>query len=294
MADDKRLGRSLAAGPASTLGAERDAGQPEQRGHMPALVREEPVGDAAVPRLELASWRERFGVVAGITTRGRDFSLGLWSEESVAHVMTRWRAVRAAFRPRFPGLVLAHQVHGTSVAWHAALAEGWLIGDGHDGHATDARGLLLTVTVADCIPVYLTVPGRPLVALLHAGWRGTAGGILAHGVELLTRRAAVRPADIIMHCGIGICGSCYEVGSEVLDQLGATPDAIGPGPRPAARGAGHADLRALLAGQAAALGLGAVSVSPWCSAHDRAQFFSHRASGGREGRMIAYVGLPLA
>jgi copper oxidase (laccase) domain-containing protein len=80
----------------------------------------------------------------------------------------------------------------------------------------------------------------------------------------------------------------------VLDQLGATPDAIGPGPRPAPRGAGHADLRALLAGQAAALGLGAVSVSPWCSGHDRAQFFSHRASGGRDGRMIAYVGLPLA
>src|SRR5260370_32207055 len=242
MGDDKPLGRSLAAGPASTPGAERDAGQPEQRGHRLALVREEPVGDAAVPRLELASWRERFGVVAGITTRGRDFSLGLWSEESVAHVMTRWRAVRGALRARVPGLVLADQVHGPSVAWHAGLAEGWLIGDGHDGHATDARGLLLTVTVADCIPLYLTVPGRPLVALLHAGWRGTAGGILARGVELLVRHAAVRPADIIMHCGVGICGACYEVGSDVLDQLGPTPAATRPPVRAAPRGSAHADL----------------------------------------------------
>jgi YfiH family protein len=288
MADDKAFGPSLAPGP------EHEAGRPDQPGHAPALAREEPAGDPPVPRVELASWRERFGVVAGITTRGRDFSLGLWSEESVAHVMTRWRAVRAAFRPRFPGLVLAHQIHGTSVAWHAAPADGWLIGDGQDGHATDVRGLLLAITVADCIPIYLTVPGRPLVALLHAGWRGTAGGILARGVELVTRRAAVHPADIIMHCGIGICGVCYEVGSEVLDQLGATPAAIAPGASAGPRGSGHADLRALLARQAAALGLGAVSISPWCSAHDRAQFFSHRASGGRDGRMIAYVGLPLA
>ncbi len=49
----------------------------------PAALREQPVGDPAVPRLELREWAERYGVVAGITTRGRGFSLGLWSEENV-------------------------------------------------------------------------------------------------------------------------------------------------------------------------------------------------------------------
>jgi copper oxidase (laccase) domain-containing protein len=53
-------------------------------------------------------------------------------------------------------------------------------------------------------------------------------------------------------------------------------------------------LRAVLAQQGQALGLGQITQSPWCSAHDRAQFFSHRASGGRDGRMIAYAGMPLA
>jgi len=57
---------------------------------------------------------------------------------------------------------------------------------------------------------------------------------------------------------------------------------------------GHVDLRAVLVQQARALGLTELSVSPWCSAHDREQFFSHRASGGRDGRMVAYVGMPLA
>jgi len=56
----------------------------------------------------------------------------------------------------------------------------------------------------------------------------------------------------------------------------------------------HVDLRAVLAGQAGELGIEQVTVSPWCSAHDREHFFSHRASDGRDGRMVAYLGLPRA
>ena len=250
----------------------------------PPLLRETPIDDAAVPRMELAEWAARFGVVAGITTRGRGFSLGLWSDENVGQVMSRWRAVGAAFRSRFPGLVLAHPVHGTALAWHRAAADGWMILDGLDGHATGTRGLLLTVTVADCIPVYLVVPQKQIVALLHAGWRGVAGGVLERGVELLKREGFTRGADIVMHCGVGICGVCYEVGSEVLAEFSGRAE---PGP-------GRLDLRSVLVQRAQALGLSDVSVSPWCSAHDRDRFFSHRASGGRDGRMVAFAGMPLA
>ncbi len=256
-------------------------------------LREQPVADPAVPRMELRDWAERYGVVAGITTRGsgRGFSLGLWSEENVGQVMTRWRALRAAFRPAFRGVVLSHQIHGTAVQWHGAGQDGWLILDGVDGHATGSPGVLLTVTVADCVPVYLIAPQKRVVALLHAGWRGTAGGMLQQGVELLRREAFVTAPEIVMHCGVGICGSCYEVGSEVLERLMGTPGHR-PGVSRTEDSAGHVDLRGVLARQAADLGITQVSVSPWCSAHDRAHFFSHRASGGRDGRMIAYLGVP--
>jgi copper oxidase (laccase) domain-containing protein len=52
------------------------------------------------------------------------------------------------------------------------------------------------------------------------------------------------------------------------------------------------DLRAVLAQQARDLGIEEVSISPWCSAEGRDRFFSHRASGGRDGRMVAYLGRP--
>ena len=244
---------------------------------------EVPIGDAAVPRMELAAWAERYGLIAGVTTRGvgaAPFSLGLWSDEPVGHVFSRWRAFRAAFAPRFPTLVLSHQVHGNAVQWHESLPEGWLVLDGLDGHATGDRGTLLTVTVADCIPVFLAVPQKGAIALLHAGWRGAAAGVLGRAVELLKWRGFAKSSDIVMHCGVGICGECYEVGSEVADRFGLA-------------GSSHLDLRDILAQQAHGLGIRDVSTSPWCSAEGRDRFFSHRASRGRDGRMVAYLGRAL-
>lgn len=241
-------------------------------------VSEVPVGDAAVPRLELTEWAERYGLVAGITTR--PLSLGLWSDEPVGQVIGRWRAFRAAFGARFPAIVLSHQVHGTEVHWHDTLPEGWLILDGVDGHATSDRGVLLTITVADCIPVYLAVPHKGAIGLVHAGWRGIAAGVLGRCVELLKGRGFAKASDMVMHCGVGICGECYEVGSEVAVRFGLS-------------GSVQLDLRAVLAQQARDLGIQDVSISPWCSAEGRDRFFSHRASGGRDGRMVAYLGRPL-
>ena len=176
--------------------------------------------------------------------------------------------------------MLAHQVHGTDVHWHESVPEGWLILDGSDGHATRGDGVLLTVTVADCIPVYLAVPRKGAIALVHAGWRGTADGILEQCIELLKWRGFAKAGDIVMHCGVGICGSCYEVGSEVAVRFGLS-------------GTVKLDLRAVLAQQARDLGIAEITVSPWCSAEGRDRFFSHRGSRGRDGRMVAYLGRPL-
>lgn len=233
---------------------------------------------------QLTDWRDRYRLVAGITGRGpgpgSGFDLGLWSDAPVGEVMSRWRSFRCAI-PGFDAVVLGNQVHGVVVETVAA-ARGWLQVDGVDGWVTTSPGVLLTVTVADCIPVYLAVPGRG-IALLHAGWRGVAGGILETGLERLTAVTNVPASDIVMHCGVGICGHCYEVGSEVMTGCGLPADGAGPW---------HLDLRERLAGAAANLGVGRVSVSPWCSAHDRPSFYSHRASRGSDGRMVAYLGMP--
>ncbi len=253
-------------------------------GSARAALRESPL-PGAVPRLEVPRWRERFGLVAGVTWRGagrHGFDLGLASAEPVGEVMDRWRAFRAA-APGFDATVMGRQVHGAEVRWHVDPS-GWVILEGVDGHATDHAGVLLCVTVADCTPVYLAAPGQGAIALLHAGWRGAAAGILARGAALLHGRTGAGAGDLVAHLGVAICGACYEVGREVLEAFGLPVD--GPGPW-------HLDIRDVLERQARALGVSDVTRSEWCSAHDRDRFYSHRASRGADGRMVAYLGRPV-
>lgn len=245
----------------------------------PARLAEGDGAGGPLPWLAVPGWRERFGVVAGITTRGptpEPFDLGLAGSQGVGRVLDRWRVLGAAF-PEFVGVAVARQVHGTRVLWQEPF-RGFAIHEDADGHATSHRGLLLSVSAADCVPVYLVDPVGRAIALLHAGWRGTAAGIVAAGVEALVCRAGSAPADLVMHCGVGICGDCYQVGPEVASACGR-PDQ----PR--------VDLRAVLAEQGRAQGIGTITVSSHCSAHMTDRFMSHRGSGGRDGRMVAFLGL---
>ncbi|HRZ09767.1 MAG TPA: polyphenol oxidase family protein [Gemmatimonadales bacterium] len=249
-------------------------------------LHERPVPGDGVPRLELAEWRERYGVVAGVTTRGTPvdpFDLGLSSGRPVGKVLDQWAAFRAA-EPGFPLTTLGRQVHGTAVAWHEG-GRGWLILDGVDGHATGSAGVLMTVTVADCTPVYLLDPVQGGLALLHAGWRGASSRILERGIRLLTGRTGANVEEIVMHCGIGICGDCYEVGYEVFEAFGLPVPVGGKGPL---------DIRGQLVRQGQELGIGRITTSDWCSGHHGDLFHSHRRSRGVDGRMIAYLGRPLA
>lgn len=275
------MGRPRGSGKAGQRGRKGSRGATGIESHS-LQVRETPV-PGPVPRFDIPGWRERYGVIAGITGRGaepgRGFDLGLWSDAPVGEVMSRWRAFRRHL-PEFTAVALGNQVHGVELMSLDA-GRGWIQVEGIDGWLTAAPGILLTVTIADCVPVYLLVPGQG-VALLHAGWRGTAGGILGRGVEQLRGRTGCSASDIVMHCGVGICGPCYEVGYEVMEGCGVPAEGQGPW---------HLDLRERLTDQARQLGLSEVTTSGWCSAHDRTLFYSHRASSGADGRMVAYIGM---
>ncbi|MCU0615912.1 MAG: polyphenol oxidase family protein [Gemmatimonadaceae bacterium] len=226
---------------------------------------------AVEPVAELAP----LGVTAFTTTRQAG-SFGLASSEPVQEVMDRWTGLLAhCRRGGAEALASAGQVHGAAVAVHASGWHGWLRGRDLDGHGTAARGVALAVTVADCTPVFLAHPAGP-VAMLHAGWRGTAAGILGEGLAVL--RAQGAPSDeVLMHCGPAICGACYEVGPEVLEAVTGRP----------AQRKGYLDVRAVLAEQATRAGLRSVSISGWCTRCHNDRFFSHRA--GDAGRQLGVI-----
>jgi hypothetical protein len=237
-----------------------------------------------LPALTHPGWREAFPwLVQGTTCRGdeeRPFDLGLFTDASASRdVLTSWERLRA--RTALPLVVLARQVHGATVRFHGLGPPGLHLAEPCDGHGTRDRGVLLAVTTADCVPVFVVDPERRSVALLHAGWRGVAAGVLERGVALLAERTASRPADLHVHLGPAICGDCYEVGPEVLLALGLPPG----------RGPALLDLRAEIARRALTLGVPQerLSASAHCTLCGNAGLFSHRR--GDRARHVGYLGM---
>lgn len=237
-----------------------------------------------IPALVHPGWAAAFPwLVQGTTTRGspgREFDLGLFSGGSPKQaVHEHWGRLLAV--TAMTSAVHARQVHEADVLVHLSPRRGLRLVEPSDGHATAQPGLLLAVTTADCVPVSVVEPESRSVALLHAGWRGVAAGILERGVAVLGELSGAPVGSLELHLGPAICGDCYEVGPEVFEAVGAR--------RP--RVAGPIDLRAVLAERAVEAGLDPVKVtiSEHCTRCTGSGLFSHRA--GDRGRQVGYLGI---
>jgi YfiH family protein len=215
---------------------------------------------------------------SGGTSAGRyaSLNLGLGTGDDAERVAANRARVRAALG--LDSVHVLHQVHGTRV-WEVpdpAAREG-------DALWTRAAGVALGVGVADCVPAFAWDARRRWVALVHAGWRGTAAGVLEGALATL-REAGSRPEDLHVALGPSIGPCCYRVGAEVASHF----------PAAAVQTAGETlrlDLRAANRLQAEAAGLPPehIDAAPPCTGCAPSTFFSHRVEGGRTGRMWALV-----
>lgn len=229
---------------------------------------------AARPLREDIPELQAIGVRAFTTTRHAG-TFGLGGPDPVGEVMSRWIELQDELSGNARRVVIGRQVHGNRVLSHSGGWEGLLRTGEADGHLATEKGIALTVSIADCIPVFFAHESGA-VAILHAGWRGTAGRIVDSGLAALARHK-IPPDELMVHLGPGICGHCYEVSADVRAELTGQP----------ANRAGNVDLRALLAEQAQEAGVQKISVSPSCTRCDNELFFSHRA--GDTGRQLGVI-----
>ncbi|TVP57421.1 MAG: laccase domain-containing protein [Gemmatimonadales bacterium] len=228
-------------------------------------------------------WADRFPwLIAGTTTRGgapaAPFDLGLFGNAPVAAVLGRWEALR-----RWTGMravVHSRQLHGTGLRLHRHANPGLHLTPPGDAHLTREPGLLLTVALADCVPIFVVAPERRVIALVHAGWRGSAAGILEHTIHSFQTRFGVDPEALHLHLGPAIGADAYEVGPEVFRGLGL-PDPGGPA---------LLDLRGVLVERAERAGVDRRQITRTERGTLRdPRFFSHR--GGDTGRQVAFLGI---
>ncbi len=283
-------------------------------------------------------------VVHGFTTRQpREFSLSYSTGHPTTLVARRRRALLRALpssgRKHPWQLVTLRQRHTDLVQIIRRATSGgdrfprgrgrqWREPDGAlklvgDALITDRPGLLLSVQVADCLPILLADPERKVVAAVHAGWRGTAKRIAEKAVGAMRQEFGVDPKKLRAAIGPGVHACCYEVGREVLEAFAGQfpywqkvvrrlppppPDVhwqqplFSPAPtaerrpRPALTSPAaerfYLDLVEANRRQLRAAGLRPQNIwaSPLCTACRTDLLFSHRAEHGRTGRMMGLIG----
>ena len=188
---------------------------------------------------------------------GRDDARSRERISAALGISTAWASVR--------------QIHGDVVI---GVKRPGPAGDG-DGLITEQPDLPLVIATADCLPII--VEGDTSVAVLHAGWRGVAVGIIPAGFAAMARlgdtprRAAIGPS-------IGPC--CYEVGDEVATAIGGFRSTT-------TRGTSSVDLWAAAEAQ-----LGTVPVwrSDRCTGTDH-RYWSYRRDATKN-RQVAVAWVP--
>jgi YfiH family protein len=220
----------------------------------------------------------RFSTRAGGVSEGPYASLNIGAQtDDLPERVIENRTLLAASAGLAPEAVaIGQQVHGVEIQrWDAvpavALTDIAAPRAEVDGHVTALPGLALLVQVADCLPVALASADR--VAMVHCGWRGLAGGIVARAVAELDASPAA-----VVGPGIGRC--CFEVGPEVL---AAFADVEG-----AAEGR-MLDLRMVAEARLRAAGVERVEHVDLCTSCREDLFFSHRRDGGVTGRQCGIV-----
>jgi polyphenol oxidase len=116
--------------------------------------------------------------------------------------------------------------------------------------------------------------------------------LVEHGVAQMTAEFGSDPTQLVAAVGPGIGVCCYTVGGEVEAQFEAQ---FGYGAELFLKGSETSRLDLIEANRRQLLAAGiaedAVSVVGGCTSCQAWYFYSHRASGGHAGRMMASIGI---
>jgi hypothetical protein len=195
-----------------------------------------------------------------------------------------WEAVVAGAGAPLP-ISVPRQVHGTRVLTVAP--------DGGrpeaDALATVAKGRLVGVVTADCVPVLLVERSQRVAAAVHAGWRGMSGGVLEAAVSHLVSEFGVEPRRIEAAIGPAVEACCYEVGPEVARAFRARSGRTTDGAWSERGGRDRVNLRVAARLLLAAVGVTAAATIGPCTSCGTG-FCSYRRDGAGCGRQLSFVG----
>ena len=205
-------------------------------------------------------------------------NLGKRTDDTPTNVEENRRRFYRAMAVSSQNKAIPQQVHGDTIAYvpHPGTFPET------DGMVTDVPGIALVVQVADCLPIFLYDSRKKAIGLIHAGWKGMMQFIVRKAVEEMVHRFHTQPQDLRVYFGPSIGPCCYEVQDDVTSHFlkKYVPE-------------GKLNLWTCAEDQLIEAGVPKEKIekSGLCTVCLSDWFFSHRASGGKAGRMMAVFGL---
>lgn len=257
--------------------------------------------------LQVSPQLSQLGIPHGFTTRQGGVSEGIYSSLNLAFgrgddrekVEENYRRVCSALEVDINKLVLTAQIHGDRI--RTVTAEDWGKGLSRpkdyetDGLITDVPGTTLAAFGADCLTALLYDPVHRAIGAVHAGWRGTASGILERAVEAMTGAYGTQPKDLLAALGPCISACCFETDQDVPNAMTA---ALGAAALPFITDKGEGkflvDLKGLNALRLRRAGVGEehIGISPDCTLCQPEKYWSHRHTKGERGSQASLISLP--
>ena len=201
------------------------------------------------------------------------------------------RRLFAAFDLETDQVVSPYQVHGRDVVCVGADHGGTVV-PATDALITDEPGVALLLRFADCTPVLFYDSEHHAAGLAHAGWRGTAAGVVPATVEGMQLTFGTEPRALWAGIGPAIGPAHYAVGPEVVTAIERTlPKTVSVTER--RNGERFLDLPGAVFAQLKAAGVGYIERSDLYTSECTDEWYSHRVENGCTGRFGVLVKLAL-
>ncbi|MFQ6678168.1 MAG: peptidoglycan editing factor PgeF [Fidelibacterota bacterium] len=242
-------------------------------GILPIFTTSKDPNSLSIPKdsfIDFSHYFKSNGFVAGFTTRSFPFS----NPEDRIRL-----SEELSLDPS--NLLIPTQVHGNRV--YNCSEENDV--DCADALVSNDKKIVLSIQVADCIPLYLLDNNKNICALVHSGWRGTAKKIVTNTIWEMERIGS-HVHDITALIGPSIQQCCFEIGPEVAVKFPTRYLTKGKNDR------SFLDLSGVIQSELEQLGLkkNQINLQSKCTCCHPELFHSYRRNGKLAGRMIALCG----
>jgi len=222
------------------------------------------------------------------------FSLALHTGEDKEIIVKNRTLLASIFKQnKTLHYVVANQTHSDNIKTIVTTqTKGW--NDLEDAIAecdaliTNIPSVVLTVLTADCVPLLLHDKKKQVVAVVHAGWRGTKAKIVSKTVNKMNKEYACHPSNILVGIAPSIGACCYEVAYDVAEHFMHIPKGC-----TAKADKYMLDLPYINKQQLLDIGIKEenIEMSNLCTACKVARFFSYRKEKGCSGRFMSMIAL---